>query len=97
MKKMLIGAVLFLGGMLSMIGSLLCAAIALPSFSSWSNEYPSRLFSVLFEGRPPIYEDGFGGAEGVGLGFLFGFGILLLCVGLVVLILQYFTKEKNKQ
>lgn len=99
MKKAFIGSVLFIGGILSMVGSLLCAAVALPSFNSWSSEYPSRLFAVLFQSGSvvPLQDDMFSApAEGVGLGGLFVVGILLLCLGLIVMLVEYFKKKKAR-
>ncbi|MEA5004124.1 MAG: hypothetical protein VB081_11565 [Christensenella sp.] len=80
--------------------SFLPVAVALPAFDAWSYEYPSRLFSTLFSGgvQPQPLPEGIGFSDdvtGVGLGGLFVLGVILLCLGLIVLLVEYFKKTKN--
>ena len=84
MKKILIGISLLAMGIVETLGIILCATFCLPSATAWDNSYPSKLFSLIFDG-----------ADGLGLGMFFSFGVVLIIVGLIILGIEYFRKESK--
>lgn len=90
MKKLLIGITLLIAGIIDIIGILSCATMYLPNASAWSTSYPSKLWFLIFAGHSK-YDDG---ADGLGLGMLFGFGVILVILGLIILGIEY-RKDNN--
>lgn len=86
MKKIIIGSVFMLSGIIISMGIIIAAVIYLPSINGWSG---SKLWFAIF------------GAEAYGnqvsqslfLGLPFSIGIILSITGLVILLKQYFHKE----
>jgi len=85
MKRTLIGAVLLIAGVLQNIGIIISATISIPHFSSWSTTYPSRLWFLIFAGKSKYQS----GADGLSLGILFIFGIIMIVSGLLILLIEY--------
>ena len=92
MKRVLIGISLSVMGIIITLGVMLCAAICLPSTTAWNTSYPSKLFFLIFAGQSPFAD----GANGLGLGIFFVFGIVLTLIGLVMLLIEYFRKESKQ-
>ena len=97
MKKTFIGSILLITGMLDMIAIIITAALSLTAMTDWSYEYPSRLWFLIFAGKPPMYNGTFVGTGGLGLGFLFICGIILLILGLIILAVEYFNSSVSNK
>lgn len=91
MKKTLIGSVLLFAGVLQTIGVLISSVIYLPHLSAWSTSYPSKLLFAIMAGKSRFND----GANGLGLGLFFVFGIALTLLGLGILLYEFFKKEHN--
>ena len=73
MRKIVIGiALLFSGIMLNSL-MILSAMQYLPHMTAWSRSYPSKLFFLIYAGWSRFND----GADGLGLGIPFVFGIVL--------------------
>ena len=89
MKKTVIGIATFFGG-IGICLSIVSAAIGyLPFLEAWSGSYSSKLFFLIFSGLSH-FDDG---ADGLGLGIFFIFGVTLMLLGLAVLAIEYFKKK----
>ena len=88
-KKALIGVCLLIAGIIETVGIIITASLSLASTTSWSTSYPSKLFFLIFAGKSR-FDDG---ADGLGLGVFFVFGIILTILGLIVLGIEYFRKD----
>lgn len=94
MKKVLIGSVLLITGILDIVAIIIAAAVSLTAMQEWSYEYPSRLWFLIFAGKPQMHNGFFEGVGGLGLGFFFICGVLLLILGLIILAVEYFNSSK---
>ncbi len=90
MKRVAIGITVLSSGILTILSIFVCASLYLPHLTSWSTAYPSRLFFLIFAGQSKFSN----GADGLGLGLFFVLGIILTIVGLAILAIEYFKKEK---
>jgi len=91
MKKIAIGIALLISGLIFNSFLIFTAMQYLPQMTVWSNSYPSKLFFLIFAGMSQFND----GADGLGLGILFIFGIVLTVLGLIILAIEYFKKEKE--
>jgi len=92
MRKTIIGAVLLIAGVLQTIGIILCGVIYLPHQNEWLSTYPSKLWFLIMAGKSKFST----GADGLGLGILFIFGIIMLLIGFCMLISEYIKDWKLK-
>ena len=90
MKKTVIGMTLLINGILIDLFLISSALQYLPHLTAWSSAYPSKLFFLIFAGGSRFGD----GADGLGLGAFFVFGIVLILLGLVILAFEYFMKDK---
>ena len=90
MKKTVIGIATFFGGILISLSIISTAVQNLPHLTAWSGSYSSKLFFLIFAGLSPIDD----GADGLGLGVFFIFGVMLMFLGIAILALEYFKKNK---
>ena len=90
MKRTGIGIGCLLAGILDIIGVITAAAVCVPTVTSWSTAYPSKLWFLIFAGRSTFND----GADGLGLGLLFMIGALLAAGGLVILAIELVRREK---
>jgi len=90
MKKTIIGIALLISGITVDFFLISSALQYLPNVTAWSTAYPSKLFFLIFAGTSRFSD----GADGLGLGLLFIFGIILIVLGLIVLAIEYFKKDK---
>ena len=90
MKKTLIGIASLVCG-IGLVSFLFSSALQyLPNLTAWSNAYPSRLFFLIFAGQSRFND----GADGLGLGVFFVFGVILIILGVIILTVEYFKKDK---
>ncbi|MCL2566134.1 MAG: hypothetical protein FWE24_10095 [Defluviitaleaceae bacterium] len=89
MKKTIIGIALLVSGIITISLLILSAMQYLPHMTVWSNNYPSRLFFLIFAGQSRFGD----GASGLALGLPFVFGIVLIVLGLIILTIEYFKKD----
>jgi hypothetical protein len=89
MKRTVIGISLLLGGLYAVISIIRSAMLYLPDLNAWSTAYPSKLFFLILAGKSQFSD----GADGLGLGLFFVFGIVLAILGLVILAKEYFSKN----
>jgi hypothetical protein len=88
-EKTAIGISLLFSGLATILALIHSAAVVVPQLTSWSNDYPSKLFFVIFSGL------GMGkDLNGFGLGWLFVLGCILSVFGLIVLGIEYFKREE---
>ncbi len=92
MKKTIVGAVMLFAGALQTIGIIISGVIYLPHQSGWSTAYPSKLWFLIIAGKSQYSS----GADGLGLGILFIFGIIMLLIGFCILISEYIKDAKTK-
>ena len=92
MKKTVIGAIIFLAGVVQTIGVFLCGILYLPHVTAWNTAYPSKLFFLIMSGNSQFSD----GADGLGLGIFFVFGIAMVLFGLGILICELAKKDKPK-
>jgi len=90
MKKTVIGIALLISGILIDLCLTFTAMLHLPHLMAWSTSYPSKLCFLIFAGKSNFSD----GADGLALGSFFIFGIVLMLLGLIVLAVEYFRKEK---
>lgn len=90
MRKAIIGIVLLTSGILTDLFLISSALQYLPHITAWSTSYPSKLFFLIFAGQSKFSD----GADGLGLGLFFAFGIALIVLGLIILTIEYFKKDK---
>ena len=93
MKKTIIGTVLLLSGIIVDMFLILTASLALPHVMAWSTSYPSKLFFLIFAGKSQSTD----GADGLGLGLFFVFGIILIILGLIILAIEYLKEDKGQE
>lgn len=85
MKKIVIGSIIMLGGILTTLTIILAAAIYSSSVTQWTGQ--SKLWYAIF---------GFGvSGQSLHLGFPFFIGVLLTIVGLLILGREYINISKN--
>jgi hypothetical protein len=97
MKRTAIGIALMIIGILDMLGIIITSAISLASISDWSYDYPSRLWYLIFAGKPQMQNGFASGSGGLALGFLFVVGVMLLITGLIILAIEYFNIDKGRR
>jgi hypothetical protein len=85
MKKIIIGSVLMLSGILISIGIIIAAAVIMPSMTGWSG---SKLWFAIF-GEEQLNGQA---VQSLFLGFPFILGILLSVAGFAILVIEYFKK-----
>ena len=90
MKKTIIGIALLISGIIVDLFLILSAMQYLPHITAWSTSYPSKLFFLIFAGASQFND----GADGLGLGFPFVFGGVLIILGLSILAAEYFRNDK---
>ena len=90
MKKTIIGITAFFGGIGTCLSLISSAVQYLPHLEAWSGSYSSKLFFLIFAGLPPVGD----GADGLGLGIYFIFGIMLMLLGFAILAIEYFKKDR---
>lgn len=77
-------------GVLTLLATIIIAAINVPSTTSWSTRYPSKLWFLIFAGRSRFPNE----AGGLGLAPVFVFGALLSAFGLALII--YFLAKQRR-
>lgn len=85
-----IGLVGLILGVLTGLTVILVAAMSLPTTNAWSTAYPSKLWFLIFAGTSPFRD----GAHGLGLGWVFVFGVILAIGGIALLIMDA-VKQKR--
>lgn len=90
MKKIVIGSVCLVTGVIEVIGILICGAIYLPHLNAWSTSYSSKLFFIIFAGKSKFND----GVNGLGLGVFFVFGLVLSIIGIIILFKEYISENK---
>ena len=83
----LVGLVL---GVLTGLTVIIVAAMNLPSTNTWSTAYPSKLWFLIFAGTSPFRD----GADGLGLGWVFVFGVIMAAAGIVLLIMDTVKRKR---
>ena len=91
MKKTVIGVALLVSGIGIDLFLISSALQYLPNLTAWSNSYSSKLFFLIFAGQSQFND----GVDGLGLGLLFVFGIVLITFGFAILAVEYFKKDKS--
>ena len=86
MKRTIIGGFIMVGGLFTTLTIILVAAMYIPSMTSWSG---SQLWYAIFGGKQ--YGDDV--VQSLFLGIPFVVGLLLLILGLVILVMEYFDKS----
>lgn len=89
MKKTIIGIALLISGIILNSSLIFAAAQYLPYATTWITSYPSKLFFLIFAGNSRFND----GADGLGLGLFFIFGIILIVLGFSILAIEYFKKD----
>ncbi|WP_105620086.1 hypothetical protein [Vallitalea okinawensis] len=88
MKKTIIGSVIMLSGIIIDMTILIAASLYIPNITSWSGS--SKLWFVIFGAK----QYGSEVVQSLFLGFPFIIGIMLTIIGLIILVVEYFDKEK---
>ena len=86
MKKTIIGGIIMLSGILSTLSIILVAAIYAPSITSWSG---SKLWFAIFGAKKYGNEV----IQSLFLGTPFVIGVILVIIGLIILVKEYFNKD----
>lgn len=81
MKRIIIGGILMLGGLLTTLTIIMAAAIYTPSVTQWSGQ--SKFWFAIFGAKQ------YGGGQSLYLGFPFVIGVLLTIVGIIILGREY--------
>ena len=90
MKKVVIGIALLINGIILNSFLIQTAMQYLPHMTAWSTSYPSKLFFLIFAGMSKFTD----GADGLGLAVPFIFGTIMAIMGFIILIVEYFKKDK---
>lgn len=90
MKKTIIGISFLVCGIATDLALVFSAMSFLPHTSAWSTTYPSKLMFLIFAGKPQFNND----EGGLGLGWFFLFGVVLVALGVFILLREYLSKEK---
>jgi len=91
MKKTIIGIALLASGIATNLFLISSALQYLPNLKAWSTTYPSKLFFLIFAGQSRFND----GADGLALGLFFIFGVALIVLGIIILAVEYFKKDKS--
>ncbi len=86
MKKIIIGSVFTLSGIIVVVGIIMAAAWFAPSITSWSG---SKLWFAIF-GAPQYGSDV---VQSLFLGVPFVAGVVLAGAGLLILLVEYFRRD----
>ncbi len=87
MKKIAIGICFLVSGIITDLALVFAAVSFLPRQNAWDTAYPSKLMFLIFAGKSGFND----GADGLGLGLFFSFGILLMILGAAILLREYFS------
>ena len=87
MKKVIIGGIFMFTGALISLTIILCAALYVPSMNAWSG---SKLWYAIFGAEQYGNEV----VQSLFLGFPFIMGVILFVLGLIILVSEYFNKNK---
>jgi hypothetical protein len=90
MKRTIIGSIFLLTGMLNLIGTIISGSIYSSMLKTWDTSYGTKLWFSIFCGASKFND----GMDGLGLNVFFIFGILLIILGLVILLKEYFNSTK---
>ncbi len=88
MKRTLIGGVIMLSGILVTISIIISAAVYTPYITSWPGN--SKFWFAIFGAK----KYGNKIVQSLFLGWPFVIGIVLVVIGLLILIKEYFTPDK---
>jgi hypothetical protein len=91
MRKIAIGICFLLSGIITDLALVFSAVTFLPHLTAWSTAYPSKLMFLIFAGKSRFSD----GADGLGLGLFFSFGILLIILGTAILLKEYFSGQSK--
>lgn len=86
MKKTVIGSVFMLSGIIVTISVIITAALYVPSITAWSG---SKLWYAIFGAKQYGNEV----VQSLFLGAPFVIGIILAIIGLIMLVVEYCSKE----
>lgn len=91
MRKIAIGICFLASGIVIDLALVFSAIIYLPYQNAWSTSYPSKLMFLIFAGKSRFSD----GADGLGLGLFFSFGMLLMILGVAILLREYFSRRSE--
>lgn len=90
MKKIIIGSVLTLAGTWIVGFIFIAAVLFVPNMSSWDG---TRVWYAIFGGGP--YEADL--KQSMALGLPFAIGVLMFAAGIVILAIEFFRPESNRE
>lgn len=88
MKKTIIGGILVLTGTLISLCIIMAAALVFPDITAWSGS--NKFWFIIFGSRQ--YGDDV--LHSLFLGFPFVVGVLLFIIGLIIIGIEYYKKER---
>lgn len=86
MKKIATGICFLVSGLITDLALVFAAVSFLPQQNAWDTAYPSKLMFLIFAGTSRFND----GADGLGLGLFFSFGVLLIIMGAAILLREFF-------
>ncbi|MBP1756812.1 MAG: hypothetical protein H6Q59_3210 [Firmicutes bacterium] len=87
MKRTIIGSVLMFSGVLITLSLIITATFYIPHINTWRG---SKLWFAIFGAS----DMGFG-VQSLSVGLPFVIGLILFAVGLLILVIEYFDKNRD--
>lgn len=85
MKRVIIGSIFMLTGLIATLSLIIMAALYVPSITQWRG---SKLWYAIFGAKDLGY------TQSLSVGVPFVVGLILLLAGIIILSIEYFSKDK---